>query len=322
MYRKNNEIMDLRRRMEAGLLPRILMYHARTKGYAFNESKEGKELELQEIIKQNQPELLKEWIIHEVPNYFLNDGDVARWTILGREVFHPSEMEEFIVWENRDRLSQERQALRELVWIAADIHVDRPRYEANWKRLNHAYIAAVAYPQMALRFGVNYHKELPSEETDPTLATISERIGWQLNEMQGFIVICLRILARQLTSDPIQIQSTQYEEPVRDKTQGEMIDIMAQELSNLPRFQAHTKIIKEEDGKQSVWKGKIQTLPLFPEYPNNNQERIFNFSSELCTKREEIEAQIRERQEKWRRPTVEASTPQVPPTPKPPPTSD
>jgi hypothetical protein len=120
----------------------------------------------------------------------------------------------------------------------------------------------------------------------------------------------------------IKIPSGQYvEKQVHVRQVHDMSDEMAQELSNLPRFNAYAKIIKEEGGQQTVWKGRIQTLPLIPQYPNNNTGVIFDFSSDLCTNREEIEQQIRERQEKWRRAQTPTS-PEPPVTPKPPPTSD
>src|SRR4051812_5398313 len=91
------------------------------------------------------------------------------------------------------------------------------------------------------------------------------------------------------------------EKQVHVRQVHDMSDEMAQELSNLPRFNSYAKIIKEEDGRQSVWKGRAQTLPLFALNPNNQEDIIIDVSSELCTKREEIEAEIRARQEKWRR---------------------
>jgi len=171
---------------------------------------------------------------------------------------------------------------------------------------------------------MNYH-ELPEAETSWAFQIVGERIAWQLNEIQQFVFLCLRSIPWNLAKNPIQTQSAQYDaEPKREKTQSEMVDIMAQELSNLPRFHAYTKIIKEEGGRQTVWKGLIETNPLFPLNPNNQEKEIADISSELCTKREEIEQQIRGRQEKWRNvPQTPTQTPQQPPpTSEPPPTSD
>jgi hypothetical protein len=120
----------------------------------------------------------------------------------------------------------------------------------------------MAYPLMAVSFGMDYYQKLPKEETDPFLQILTDRIGWQLNELQQFIVTCLRVLPWNLSRHPIQTQSAQYEEPKREKTQGEMIDIMGQELANLPRFKAYAKAIQEFQGEQIVIKQKIQTYPL------------------------------------------------------------
>src|SRR5215216_3237446 len=38
--------------------------------------------------------------------------------------------------------------------------------------------------------------------------------------------------------------------------------IMAQELTNLPRYCAYVKVLEEKDGRQNVYKGKIQTYPI------------------------------------------------------------
>jgi hypothetical protein len=190
--KQDNEIMDLRRRMEQNMLPRILMYHARSRGYAFNESREGKELELQEIIKQRHPDLLKKWIVAEVPNYYIQDWKIDYWTTLGREVFHPNEMEEFIVWERRETHSQERRVLAELVQLIADMPMDNgARYDREKDRIYREYTAIMTHPFLALKFGEKLN-ELPFETIEPYLRTFTERVVWQVTELQDFITVCLR----------------------------------------------------------------------------------------------------------------------------------
>jgi hypothetical protein len=144
----------------------------------------------------------------------------------------------------------------------------------------------------------------------------------------------LRLFPWRLSLEPIQIQSSQYdEEPKRGKTQGEMTDIMAQELTNLPQFTAYAKVINEQDGRQSVYKGKIQTYPI--EYAIEDMSRkgkrveeiksygfITSAMNGLTKKRDDIEAEIRERQKKWRSMLTSPTPAQPTPTPKPPPTSD
>jgi len=110
------------------------------------------------------------------------------------------------------------------------------------------------------------------------------------------------------------IEKQVHVRPVHDMT-----DEMAQELINLPRFTAYAKIIEEKGGEQRVWKGKIQTRPLYKETHNSNRVAIDN-ASVWSLKREAVEAEIRQRQEKWRQPTTQASPPEPPEEP-PPPTS-
>jgi hypothetical protein len=309
--KQDNEIMDMRRRMEQNMLPRILMYHARTRGYAFTESREGKELELQEIIKRDNPGLLRKWIVEQVPNYFLTSFNVYEWTLLGSQVFNPTEMQQFIGYTKRDELSKERPILRELVRLASDRPINKPQYDANVKQLSRQYHALMAYTPMALRFGMDYLK-LPETETDPYLRLVSDRTGWQLNELQQFVVLCLRFLPSYLSHNPIKTQSAQYEEePKREKTQGEMIDIMGQELANLPRFKAYAKAIQEFRGEQIVIKQNIQTYPLVSlserRYAHEYSQPVRaiieqnTIRSGYCIAREAIEEEIRERQENWRR---------------------
>ncbi len=69
------------------------------------------------------------------------------------------------------------------------------------------------------------------------MRVITERVVWQLTELQHFLLYCLRFLPSFLSRNSIKIQSANYEEePKREKTQAEMIDIMAKELSDLPQF--------------------------------------------------------------------------------------
>jgi hypothetical protein len=321
--KQDNEIMDLRRRMEAGLLPRVLMYHSPDYYNAFYGPGKQKELEVEVIIKENHPELLKKWIIQEVPNYFLTDGDIGWWTYLGREVFHPNEMENFIVWEMRDMSSAERRSYTELVKAVCNSQADKEYFYANKDRLFRQYIAAMAYPLMLLALGMNY-RELPDEQTDPVLRKFTERLGWQINEISEFIIYCFQILPNALNKDPIKVQSNQYEEELpREKTQGEMVDIMAQELANLPRFSAYAKVIDEKDEQDCLYKGKIKTLPLRSEWEGDKRKRRIEISKmdiegimtigsyKIIKKREKIEADIRERQERWLK--VEPQPPNIPP---------
>jgi hypothetical protein len=75
----------------------------------------------------------------------------------------------------------------------------------------------------------------------------------------------------------------------------DMSDEMAQELSQLPRFTAYAKIIDDK----TVSTHKMQTLPL----PNVNQEPVaqaITNGHNASKDREAIEAEIKERQDRWR----------------------
>jgi hypothetical protein len=76
---------------------------------------------------------------------------------------------------------------------------------------------------------------------------------------------------------------------------------MAQELVNLPRFQAYAKLIDERQGRQIVRTHQMQTLPLpAMKSPEMEAQAIANGYT-LCKKRDDIEAEIRERQSRWGR---------------------
>jgi len=74
-----------------------------------------------------------------------------------------------------------------------------------------------------------------------------------------------------------------------------------QKLTNLSRFNAYAKIIKEEGGEQKVWKGLIRTIAL-PEVVNTGVESEIREHTRAvcCTRREVIELEIRERMRRWR----------------------
>jgi hypothetical protein len=95
-----------------------------------------------------------------------------------------------------------------------------------------------------------------------------------------------------------------------------MTNEMAQELTNLPCFNAYAKVIEEKDGKQIVLKRKIQTIPLsfVPEKTPADIEantlmqgnvRVTAFDmialfEGYCQARKDIEEEIKQRLEKWR----------------------
>jgi hypothetical protein len=139
-----------------------------------------------------------------------------------------------------------------------------------------------------------------------------------LQTHNDFIDFCYLI---QEPENHIKIASGQYvEKQVYVRQVHDMSDEMAQELINLPRFTAYAKVIEEKDGIQSVWKGKIKTLMLPDQIPQAEEDTalVVDFGHQLSKKREEIEKEIRERQEKWRR--IDPQPPSEPPEKPPPPT--
>jgi hypothetical protein len=85
---------------------------------------------------------------------------------------------------------------------------------------------------------------------------------------------------------------------------------MAQELANLPRFTAYARVIQERAGKQLVIKRKIKPLALPKEHGLPLASEILERSHATVYKaRDEIEAEIRQRQERWRRPPDSGTAP-------------
>jgi hypothetical protein len=83
------------------------------------------------------------------------------------------------------------------------------------------------------------------------------------------------------------------------------IDVMSQELSNLPRFSAYAKVLQEKDGQQSVIKEKIETsgLPKISEdvrvLAGERRVVIEENSRRYGKRRDVIEEEIVMRQEAW-----------------------
>jgi hypothetical protein len=103
----------------------------------------------------------------------------------------------------------------------------------------------------------------------------------------------------------IKVRSTQYvEKPVRPRTEIDMVNEMAREFVNLPKYTAYARVVGEKDGKAIVWKGKVRTLELpgvaadaFYVASEAIQRNALPFSKP----REEIRKEIEKRQEPWRR---------------------
>ena len=120
-----------------------------------------------------------------------------------------------------------------------------------------------------------------------------------LTAIKDFEEFC-KLLARP--ENHIMIPGTQFiETQVNTYQTQEMTNQMAQELTKLPRFIAYARIISEVAGKQIVGNHLMQTLPM-PKITNVNMESVAIANGQtLCKLREDIKADIRERQTKWRR---------------------
>lgn len=106
----------------------------------------------------------------------------------------------------------------------------------------------------------------------------------------------------QKPENHIKVPSGQYVvKPVHTRPVHDMSDEMAQELANLPRFTTFAKVIAENEGEQTVWRGKMHTLPWsrwqelkIYGHPPNPELRY-----KYCKTWAQIEEEIRQRQGKW-----------------------
>ena len=150
------------------------------------------------------------------------------------------------------------------------------------------------------------------------------RVDWQLRKLERFIEDCFFRCAELLAKEPLKVFSGKYEETLKmERTQADMVNEMAHELTNLARFTAYAKVIEEKGGVQSVLKRKMYTLQMrkmaerypapegeFREALEAAQKRGFQdaerrllektAASGMCVARAAIEKEIRARQEPWR----------------------
>jgi hypothetical protein len=121
-----------------------------------------------------------------------------------------------------------------------------------------------------------------------------------LNKIAAFVEFC--VLLRK-PENHIKVASGQYrEKPIHTRPVHDMTDEMAQELASLPRFTAYAKVITEKRGEQTIWKGKIKTLslPSWHELLLGEDSPITNRSHKFCKTRDQVEKEIRQRQETWK----------------------
>ena len=271
-----------------------------------------------EVGREHAPEYMRSF-----PGEYPNDSYIRQWQWFAFQAGMPDhEIEKFIAWFEYGYTPAGHPPLAEIVRLAANVKVSQEQNKPEYKRRHREactdYIAHMAVLPMQALLGVDF-RELPYEKREPSLRKVSQRIGWQLSELQAFIRNCFLIIPYTLAREPIKVQSGRYDESMRfERTQQDLINEKAIELTNLPRFSAYAKVLYENENKQTVWTGKLLTSPLPPE-KNNLEDEATQNGHDLSRKRTDIEEQIKERQEKWR--VVVPQTPSEPPEEPPPPTT-
>jgi hypothetical protein len=123
-----------------------------------------------------------------------------------------------------------------------------------------------------------------------------------LQACTDFVEFC-DLLARP--ENHVQVPSTQYvETQVNTYSTQEMINQMAQELVDLPRFTAYAKVVQAVNDTQIVRKAKIQTFAL--DEPQGLADvggiaRHNAIHASILRKRSDIDKEIIMRQAQWRR---------------------
>jgi hypothetical protein len=100
----------------------------------------------------------------------------------------------------------------------------------------------------------------------------------------------------------IRGQYIEKEVPVRQES--DMVNEMARVMTGLPRYTAYAKIVEENGGEASVWKGRIRTSKLDDvrdDAMDAARAAIEKNMLGYCRPRAQIREEIRLRQERWRR---------------------
>jgi hypothetical protein len=263
-------------------------------------------------------------LIDFAPHGYPSDKYIRAWQGFARDAGMPEyDLEKFIVWEEKGYGPEGFRTLADLIKSDADSFVNRGQreHDARYKELCQDYVAWMAYLPMSYKFGPDFN-ELPFEKKAPYLQLVTNRLHWQLTEIHFIIQFCFHMMPYYLARYPVKVPSGHYDESLKfERTQQDLVNEKAIELTNLPRFSAYTKVLFEKDNKQTVWTGKIQTKPL-SQVTSDLEAAAIAQGHEICKLRFKIESEIRERQEKWRSVPQTPTASQPPPTPKPPPTSD
>jgi hypothetical protein len=227
----------------------------------------------------------------DIPSRELPPQAITEIYAIAADVGMPThEIENLIEWEINPFTPEERTVLKKYIGITALIvhHKDNiNRYGHMQQDIVNEYCCAMA----------NRHRAFL---LDTPLAFA--RMNWQNSAKSYFVSGLTNAFSHYLLENPVKIPSGKYVETLKvERTQQDLNNEMVSELVSLPRFQAYVKLIQETDGRQSVATHKIETHPL-PEKPESDIETLVTQSGyDFCKKREDIEAEIRERQNRWGR---------------------
>jgi hypothetical protein len=269
-------------------------------------------------VKQTAEKLL-EIDLSDIPSR-LTTKFVQTWRNFAiKRGFSQYELEQFIQWRIRPLNPLEEELLTGIVKSNMKIeHMD-----SRMENIILEYQGVMLLPMLRDELGFEFEDQLkllknkghaiPYEmlrQYETFHKKIRPLLSWQFAGLQGLVSLGIYGGGRMLKREPVKVPSGKYDEtPKRERTQAEMIDVMAQELTNLLRFTAYAKIIQEKGGGQTVWKGPITmlTLPPHQEPPIVEGEKQPEIASDVikkghsfCKERTQIEEEIRQRQEWWR----------------------
>ena len=206
------------------------------------------------------------------------------------------EVEEFIEWELNPFTDEEKDGLAKYVRFADRMthYIIKNRVDGNKKYWDEN-------PQAISQFLVASKKRY--DRSDLPAQTRNTHSYWQNHELFNFISLFLGDNPHILAQDPIKIPSGKYTETLRvERTQQDLNNEMVNELTNLPRFQAYAKVSQEGNNQAAI--NKMDTYALPDEISPDREEQAIKNAHNLCKTREDIDAEIRERQSRWTRGTT------------------
>ena len=191
-----------------------------------------------------------------------------------------------------------------------DIAVEQPlrfkeqssaEFDRRIRKLYHElFIAKIAYspPDM-----LSVRALSATEQTALKNACLRELDGSHaLQACTDFVQFCDLLIRPE---NHVQVPSTQYvETQVNTYTTQEMINQMAKELIDLPRFTAYAKVVQAVNDTQIVRKAKIQTFALAKPQKLADVGGIARQNAirqRILRKRSDIDKEIIMRQAQWRR---------------------